>query len=66
MSFPGTYDSRPVTIKLVDANDQLVDTMQFPRRAPGMPPRTFVRCGRKFREDDTGFYDDLTAVEVPA
>lgn len=56
--------TRPVTIKLVDLNDKQVDVITFPPRGEGEAPRTFVWCGRKFREDDTGFYDELTAVEV--
>ncbi len=53
-----------MAIKLVDLDDHLLTVVMFPRRLPGENPRSFRWGGKLFREDDTGFYDELTAVEV--
>jgi hypothetical protein len=57
-------DTRPIKIRLIDRNDNVLDTIMFPPRMEGQPPRVFGWCGRKFLEDDTGWYDEPSAVEI--
>lgn len=57
-------DMRPITIKLYDRLDRLVDEMSFPPRGPGEEPRVFIWCGKRFREDDSGWHTGPSAVEI--
>lgn len=56
-------DMRPITLRLIDRDDKVVDTLTVPPRLEGQEPRIWGWCGRRFREDVTGFYEDA-AVEI--
>jgi hypothetical protein len=59
-------DMRPIALRLIDREDHVVDTLAVPPRTEGQAPRIFGWCGRKFKEDDSGFYDEPSAVEMIA
>jgi len=49
--------------RLVDANDQVVDTVTLPLRHKGQGPRSVVYCGKRYEEDESGFYGPGVLVE---
>lgn len=62
-----THTANTDTVRLYDADNQLVDEVQMPKRQPGEDPRSIIYMGKKYLEGGGPgkFYDKNEFYEVP-